>query len=111
GPLPVADVPAPPEGLHAFLLSPNESAEHSFVRTPSFAWTPVHGTVHYEFELSTSRTFVSNAILWSADNLTTPAIAVPISLPWITGTPYALYAHVRAVSQKGVGPWSEPFGF
>ncbi len=32
-------------------------------------------------------------------------------LPWITGSPYALYAHVRAITSKGVTSWSDPYGF
>ena len=63
-PTPVANVPPPPDGLHGFLLSPNEVDTHSFIRTPSFAWDPVRGAVRYQFELSTSSSFVSNAILW-----------------------------------------------
>jgi hypothetical protein len=44
-------------------------------------------------------------------NLRSPAISLDVSLPWITGSPYALYAHVRAVTRNGVTPWSAPFGF
>ena len=32
-------------------------------------------------------------------------------MPWITGSPYALYAHVRAITSKGVTSWSDPYGF
>ena len=45
------------------------------------------------------------------DTLRTPAVALDIALPWITGTPAALYAHVRAITEKGPTRWSEPFGF
>ena len=45
------------------------------------------------------------------DNLRSPAISVDLALPWITGSPYALYAHVRAVTAAGPTPWSKPFGF
>jgi hypothetical protein len=45
------------------------------------------------------------------ENLRSPAISLDVSLPWITGSPYALYAHVRAVTKNGVTPWSTPFGF
>ena len=31
-----------------------------------------------------------------------PAVAIPIALPWMTGNPYALYAHVRARTAQGV---------
>src|SRR5918997_1219674 len=44
-------------------------------------------------------------------NLRAPTIAVDLALPWITGSPYALWAHVRAVTRFGASPWSKPFGF
>ena len=44
-------------------------------------------------------------------NLRAPAVSVDLALPWITGKPYALYAHVRAVTRSGPTPWSKPFGF
>jgi len=40
-----------------------------------------------------------------------PAAAVNLTLPWFTGRPYALYAHVRAVTTQGATAWSRPFGF
>ncbi|MBA2460418.1 MAG: hypothetical protein H0V45_01405 [Actinobacteria bacterium] len=40
-----------------------------------------------------------------------PTMAVDVALPWITGSPYALYAHVRAITAAGPTPWSKPFGF
>src|SRR5262249_60885672 len=40
-----------------------------------------------------------------------PAVSVPISLPWMTGNPYSLYAHVRAITRKGPQSWSTAFGF
>jgi hypothetical protein len=36
---------------------------------------------------------------------------VNLVLPWFTGKPYALYAHVRAVTTRGATAWSSPFGF
>ena len=100
-----------PTGLHGFVLRADEPIAHTFSRTPSFGWNPVRGARNYEFELSTSSRFTPNGVVWSADRLKTPAVAVPISLPWITGRPYSLYAHVRAVTSRGLGPWSAPFGF
>ena len=44
-------------------------------------------------------------------NLRTPTVAIDLALPWITGSPYALYAHVRAVMTNGVTSWSAPYGF
>src|SRR5690242_5194317 len=50
-----------------------------FSRTPSFAWAPVRGATHYEFQLSTSKNFAAaNGIVWSSASLTTPAATVPI---------------------------------
>jgi hypothetical protein len=51
-----------------------------------------------------------------ADNGVIPAIKIPavspnVTLPWFTGKPYALYAHVRAVTTHGSTRWSRPFGF
>ena len=40
-----------------------------------------------------------------------PATSVNLVLPWFTGKPYALYAHVRAVTTSGATAWSAPFGF
>lgn len=44
-------------------------------------------------------------------NLRTPTVSIDLALPWITGSPYALYAHVRAITSKGVTSWSAPYGF
>ncbi len=108
-----------PTGLKAFLLRVNEPESlnnRSFPRTPAFAWRPVAGARRYDFELSTSENFAEGALIWSSESasvkLTSPAATVPISLPWITGNPYALYARVRGVSPKGrEGRWSAPYGF
>jgi hypothetical protein len=100
-----------PQGLHAFTLRANEPVTHTFARTPSFAWNPVPGARTYTFELSTSKTFGDSGIVWSTKGLKSPAVSVPISLPWMTGNPYSLYAHVRAVTRRGSTAWSAPFGF
>jgi len=103
--------PAAPENLHAFQLRADEAVSHTFSRTPTFGWNPVPGAKSYEFELSTSRRFSDNGMVWSGKGLKSPTAALPLSLPWMTGSPYSLYAHVRAVTAKGVSPWSAPFGF
>jgi hypothetical protein len=100
-----------PQGLHGFTLRASEPVVHTFARTPSFAWNPVRGARSYSFELATSRNFTDSGIVWSANALKGPAVAVPVSLPWMTGHPYSLYAHVRAVTRTGPTPWSQPFGF
>ena len=43
--------------------------------------------------------------------LRVPAVSVDVALPWFTGQPYALYAHVRAITTKGPTGWSTPFAF
>src|SRR5437763_10166648 len=78
-------------GVRAFTLLASESAQHEFARTPSFAWKPTPGVARYEFELATSRSFAGNAMIWSDESLKSPAVAIPIALPWITGEPYSLY--------------------
>jgi len=101
-----------PANLKAFLLRVNESPSQVFPRTPAFAWNPVRGAKRYHFVLSTSPTFAGNAMVWDDATLTSPAAAVPVTLPWITGSPYSLYARVRAITANGsVGPWSNSYGF
>jgi hypothetical protein len=43
--------------------------------------------------------------------ITIPAVSINLVLPWFTGKPYALYAHVRSVTTQGASAWSKPFGF
>jgi hypothetical protein len=114
GPKPFHAVTSAPTGLHAFLLRPDETPQKYYSRTPSFAWSPVDtrgGT--YEFELATSRTFNEATVLFTYDKLSIPALSIAHQLPWMTGVPYALWAHVRWVSANGkqTTPWSAPFGF
>jgi hypothetical protein len=109
-PVPIGQ-PAAPQGVKAFLLRADEPSGHTFSRTPAFAWRPVRGAVRYEFELATSARFSDNAMLWSATDLHSPVASIPIALPWITGSPYSLYAHVRAITRKGATQWSMPYGF
>ncbi|MGZ4400772.1 MAG: hypothetical protein ACXVYM_07855, partial [Gaiellaceae bacterium] len=110
-----AQAPTAPTGLKAFLLRYDEPLRHDFSRTPSFAWQPVAGSSSYDFELATSSDFRDNSIVWDSDvlsaPLTTPAVSVTLSLPWITGNPYSLYARGRANTQSGTTAWSDDFGF
>lgn len=100
-----------PTGLHAFMLRGDEPLRTAFSRTPSFAWNPVPGAVHYEFELSLSTTFRDNSVVFADLNAPTPVEAPALTLPWITGNPHSLYARVRAVTPTGATPWSTAFGF
>ena len=43
--------------------------------------------------------------------LRVPAVSIDVALPWFTGTPYALFAHVRAITASGATNWSNAFGF
>ena len=100
-----------PSGLKPFLLRANEPVTHEFPRTPSFSWAPVRGTLRYEFQLAKNVTFTESSIFWQAKNVRGPAVAIPLALPWMTGSPYAAYARVRAVTNRGITGWSAPFGF
>jgi hypothetical protein len=100
-----------PTGLHGFLLRADEPAAGSFDRTPSFAWNPVAGARTYQFQLSTSSTFRDNGILYNDSTLLSPVSAPSLTLPWITGSPHALYARVRAILDSDTTPWSAPYGF
>jgi len=103
-----------PGGLKTFAHHLGERSTQSstgvpvYSRTPSFAWAPVRAATHYEFELSTSARFLAgNGLVWSSRTLATPATAIPLSLPWITGQPASLYWRVRAVGGNGVSAWSK----
>src|SRR2546423_8588289 len=102
---------AAPAPLHGFLLRADEPVEDSFSRTPSFAWDPVAGAVRYQFQLATSSSFRESGLVYTAANLTTPVAAPTVTLPWITGSPHALFARVRAVKHSSSTPWSAPSGF
>lgn len=100
-----------PTGLHAFLLRSDEPRATTFARTPAFAWNPVAGALRYEFQLSTASIFREGGILYEDEALTSPAAAVPLALPWISGSPHSLFARVRAVLPNSVTQWSAPLGF
>ncbi len=103
-----------PTNLRAFLLRADEPISHAYARTPSFVWSPVpeHGG-HYQFELATSRSFEDGTIVFRDTHVPIPAETIPRQLPWMTGDPYALWAHVRWISDDGRSAtrWSKPFGF
>src|ERR687886_446669 len=104
--------PAMPRGVRPFLLTPAEAPARTFPRTPSFAWSPVRNAALYEFEVATSDTFNEGSIVFGTNTLKTPAASIPAALPWLTGKPYALYAHVRAIAPSGAtSKWSAPYGF
>jgi hypothetical protein len=100
-----------PGDLKPFLLRANEPVTHEFPRTPSFSWAPVRGALRYQFQLAKNVSFTESSVFWRTGNVRGPAVAVPVALPWMTGNPYAAYARVRAVTNRGLTPWSAPFGF
>jgi hypothetical protein len=108
---PSASAAAAPKSLHGFLFRADEPVRHEFARTPSFAWAPVPGAVSYQLELATSSTFRENGLLYVDRELKSPVASITLTLPWITGSPYSLYARVRAVRKNGTTSWSKPFGF
>jgi hypothetical protein len=102
---------AGPKGLHGFLFRADEPLRREFSRTPAFAWSPVRGAIRYELELATSSAFQENGLVYVDRELKSPVASVMLTLPWITGSPYSLYARVRAVLPSGATGWSAPFGF
>ena len=105
--------PAAPQNLRAFVLRANEAEDptRTYARTPSFAWNPVRGASRYEFQISSSRRFSENAVLWENEQLVSPLTTIPVTLPWTTGAPYSYYVRVRAHIGGNATPWSERYGF
>jgi hypothetical protein len=102
---------AGPKHLKPFLLRVDEPAATTFSRTPSFSWSPVRGAKTYEFELSTSPRFGEGQIVWTSDKIRSPVATIPVTLPWMSGTPYGFYARVRGLTGRGVSRWSRAYGF
>ena len=103
---------AAPTGLRGFMLTAGDSPTSTFHRNPSFAWRPMSGALTYELQVATSSNFRENSVLADISHLQTP-VGTPIAtLPWISGSPHALYARVRAFFAGGrVSPWSADYGF
>src|SRR6185312_8833566 len=102
-----------PAGLHAFVLRADEPipAGHTYSQMPAFTWRPVHGATRYELQVATSRTFADSTSIYDDARLAAPVASVPVQVPWMTGQPYALWAHVRVWIGGRVSAWSAPFGF
>jgi len=106
--------PGSPGDLRAFLLRADEPVAHQYARTPAFTWAPVSQQGgHYQFELSTSPQFDDGSLVYKDNHVPVPVATVPRELPWMTGDPYALWAHVRWISSDATRAtrWSKPFGF
>jgi hypothetical protein len=104
-------VPSTPTGLRGFQLRADEQVVHRFSRTPAFSWNPVPAADRYELQVSRTPGFDDASIVWQDAALRSPAAALPYALPWLSASPYALYARVRASSSSGAGGWSRAFGF
>jgi hypothetical protein len=109
---PVATAAAP-TNLHGFVLRSSEDpTPHVFARTPSFAWSQIRGAARYEFQLSTSRRFGENGIVWENSKLKAPLATVPLTLPWMTGQAgYSWFARVRGFIGNRPTGWSKSYGF
>ena len=79
-----------PQSLKPFLLRASEPAAHDFPRTPSFSWAPTRGAVRYEFQLAKTPNFQDGTLFWASSSLKSPAVAIPLTLPWMTGAPFAV---------------------
>jgi hypothetical protein len=108
---PAAHALPAPKKLKPFLLRADEPAATTFSRTPSFSWAPVRGAKSYEFELATSPKFGEAQLVWTSDKIKSPVATIPVTLPWMSGTPYGFYARVRALTTKGLSRWSGAYGF
>ena len=108
---PAAHALPAPKNLKPFLLRVDEPASTTFARTPSFSWSPVRGAKTYEFELATSPKFGDSQVVWTSEKIKSPVATIPVTLPWMSGTPYGFYARVRALTTKGLSRWSGAYGF
>ena len=106
-------VPNLPSNLHAFLLRANEPirGDHTYAEMPAFAWNPVAGAKSYELQLADNSSFSDVSVLYESSTLTAPVASIQLQVPWMTGDPYALWVHVRAVVNGTTTGWSKPFGF
>jgi hypothetical protein len=108
---PAAHALPAPKKLKPFLLRADEPAAATFSRTPSFSWSPVRGAKRYEFQLATGPKFGDSQLVWTSDKIKSPVATVPVTLPWMSGTPYGFYARVRALTRSGLSRWSGAYGF
>jgi hypothetical protein len=108
---PAAHALPAPKKLRPFLLRVDEPVATTFARTPSFSWSPTRGARTYEFELATSPRFTEQSMVWTTETIKSPVTTIPVTLPWMSGTPYGFYARVRARTKTGLSRWSAPFGF
>lgn len=101
-----------PQALHAFEYLADEPvrADHTYSDMPAFAWAPVKGAQKYELQLATSRRFNESTIVQTSTS-TAPVASIQVQVPWMTGSPYALWVRARATAGARTSAWSAPFGF
>ena len=104
-----------PTGLHAFLLRARRGAAASTTRARrrSRGRRSRRAAARTTSSSRPAATSTTSSVLFTYTKLQIPALAIAHQLPWMTGVPYALWAHVRWESADGktVTPWSAPFGF
>ena len=102
-----------PTALNAFQLRLGEAAPpgNTYPVMPAFSWRPVLGATHYQIQLADNQSFSDASVLYQNSNLGTPVASIQYQVPWMSGQPYALWVHVRAVAGGTISSWSKPFGF
>src|SRR6266496_3343937 len=102
-----------PSALHAFLLRPDEpiKADHTYAEMPAFTWKLVPKASKYELQLADNQSFNDVSIIYQDNGLLAPVASIQAQLPWMSGEPYALWVHVRAIVGGAPTKWSKPFGF
>jgi len=102
-----------PSALHAFLLRSDEpvKADHTYSEMPAFTWNLVPKASSYELQLADNKSFNDVSILYQDATLRAPVASIQAQLPWMSGDPYALWVHVRAIIGGAPTKWSKPFGF
>ena len=106
-----ATASAAPRGCTRSSSSPTSPSDTSSRGHPRSPGDPPLGATRYEFQLSKTAAFGEGSIFYKTW-VKSPAVAIPVALPWMTGQPYAAYARVRARTSTGaVTLWSRAFGF
>src|SRR5579862_3490334 len=87
-----------PGGLRAFVLRADEPgrADHTYAEMPAFVWNPVSHATSYELQLADNSSFSDVSMLYQT-TASVPVASIQLQLPWMSGDPYALWVHVRAV--------------
>ena len=91
-------------GLHAFVSAPTSRSRpitptrtHAGVRLEP----AVAGADSYDFSSRRARAFDDSSTVSYTQAPRLPVASIQLQLPWMTGNPYALWAHVRCESTNG----------